>query len=452
MVKSPTFYARQGLSSCKFSSQRPQSSIRFVATSNTECEEWVRVWENTTAQVEGPVVAVDREIAVEDACDLLLFKGTSCLAIKSADADGHYSGLFDVHTPLPAASTHELTGVLQFADVNAFLTFAATRHTYTPEHLQPQPARRSDPRSCKGRSRPGATREQYVCVASSTFRSNDSAFQDLSEKNPLVELAHDSSVIALLAVLSSGAHRVLVKSPAGSSASHLGVISDPRLFVFFSAFARSSGAAMPPLPEIQLLALCLGTPSLPSLNLHFEVVAVHSRKSVLDAMRMMSDLGVDSVAILEEERCLFIRSYHKSSSDQDAPRLDRWGYRYPVYSVFPSSTLAYTIQKVLATNSHRLFLTSESNGSASPSAGLRGNLSGIVSIGDSKHIHYYSLGLACWRVALTVFSLFARIANIPDVDPARMQRPRRASSGVFVEHVRSSSTGGLRRTSVPRAA
>ncbi|KAH8982908.1 hypothetical protein EDB92DRAFT_1892725, partial [Lactarius akahatsu] len=233
--------------------------------------------------------------------------------------------------------------------------------------------------------------------------------------------------------------------------SHLGVISDPRLFVFFSAFARSSGAAMPPLPEIQLLALCLGTPSLPSLNLHFEVVAVHSRKSVLDAMRMMSDLGVDSVAILEEERCLFIRSYHKSSSDQgsilllatrpllfptafeDAPRLDRWGYRYPVYSVFPSSTLAYTIQKVLATNSHRLFLTSESNGSASPSAGLRGNLSGIVSIGD-------------------IFSLFARIANIPDVDPARMQRPRRASSGVFVEHVRSSSTGGLRRTSVPRAA
>jgi hypothetical protein len=24
----------------------------------------------------------------------------------------------------------------QFADVNAFLTFAATQHTYTPEHLQ----------------------------------------------------------------------------------------------------------------------------------------------------------------------------------------------------------------------------------------------------------------------------------------------------------------------------
>jgi len=38
---------------------------------------------------------------------------------------------------------------------------------------------------------------------------------------------------------------------------------------------------------------------LPSLN--FEVVAVHSRQSVLDAMRTMSDLGVSSVAVLEEE-------------------------------------------------------------------------------------------------------------------------------------------------------
>jgi hypothetical protein len=32
-----------------------------------------------------------------------------------------------------------LLTALQFADVNAFLTFAATRHTYTPEHLQSHP-------------------------------------------------------------------------------------------------------------------------------------------------------------------------------------------------------------------------------------------------------------------------------------------------------------------------
>ncbi|KAH9074309.1 hypothetical protein EDB83DRAFT_2516073 [Lactarius deliciosus] len=97
---------------------------------------------------------------------------------------------------------------------------------------------------------------------------------------------------------------VLVKSPAGSSESHLGVISDLRLL---SAFARSSGAAVPPLPEIHpaptflhYVSNPLGTLPLPSLNLHFEVVAVHSRKGVLDAMQIMSDLGVSSVAVLEK--------------------------------------------------------------------------------------------------------------------------------------------------------
>jgi predicted transcriptional regulator len=37
------------------------------------------------------------------------------------------------------------------------------------------------------------------------------------------------------------------------------------------------------------------------LNLHLEVVAVHSGNSVLDAMQLMSDLGVSSVAVLKEE-------------------------------------------------------------------------------------------------------------------------------------------------------
>jgi hypothetical protein len=86
------------------------------------------------------------------------------------------------------------------------------------------------------------------------------------------------------------------------------MISDLRLLAYFSAFARSAGAVVPPLPGIQpsptflhYVSNPLGTLPLPSLNMHFEVVAVHSRKSVLDAMRMMSDLGVSSVAVLEED-------------------------------------------------------------------------------------------------------------------------------------------------------
>lgn len=103
-------------------------------------------------------------------------------------------------------------------------------------------------------------------------------------------------------------YAVLVKSPAGSSESHLGMVSDRRLLAYFSAFARSSSAAVPPLPSIKPSSSFLRYVSnplsllpLPSLNLHSEVVAVHSANTVLDAMGMMSDLGVSSVAVLVEE-------------------------------------------------------------------------------------------------------------------------------------------------------
>ncbi|KAI0000147.1 hypothetical protein BJV74DRAFT_821878 [Russula compacta] len=421
-------------------------SIRFAAAPNAESEEWLRVWESTTAQalVENPVVAIESEIAVEEACDLLLSRGASCLAVKkstdsasgdSETAAARYSGLFD------------------FADVNAFLTFAATQHTYTPEHLQ------------------GSPRVAQILEAARAGHVPVRLVSNLSDKNPLVELPHDASVVALLSVFSTGTHRVLVKSPAGSSDSHLGMISDRRLLAYFSAFSCSSNGAVPPLPSVQPSSSFLRYASnplsslpLPSLNLHFEVVAVHSGNSVLDAMRMMSDLGVSSVAVLDEEggsllsavsvtdigqtvvpsqsNQILTMPIHQLVSQVKLPQGWTDGAdRYPVYSVFPSSTLAYTVQKLLATNSHRLFVISETPGSASPSAGFRGNLCGLVSIVD-------------------ILSLFARIANIPDVDPGRMQRHRRASSASSLgstssgsaDLARSASRGSIGRGSGLRVA
>jgi hypothetical protein len=215
--------------------------------------------------------------------------------------------------------------------VNAFLTFAATQHTYTPEHLQGRPRVAQILEAAKA----GHVPVRLVSSTSTSHRSFSVPIPeavtlfalDLSEKNPLVELPHDASVIALLAVFSSGTHRgtsscelalelarvfpiyipVLVKSPAGSSESHLGMISDRRLLAYFSSFAHPSGSAVPPLPSVRpsasfhrYVSNSLGSLPLPSLNLYLEVVAVHSGNSVLDAMRLMSDLGVSSVAVLKE--------------------------------------------------------------------------------------------------------------------------------------------------------
>lgn len=85
-------------------------------------------------------------------------------------------------------------------------------------------------------------------------------------------------------------------------------------------------------------------------------------------------------------------------------------------------------------NAHRVFVTEESALSGSPTtftSATPNNLCGIVSVVDGTsscldficpaatyaHLSYY-----------VVLSLFARLANIQDVDPTRMQRHRRASS------------------------
>ena len=85
------------------------------------------------------------------------------------------------------------------------------------------------------------------------------------------------------------------------------MISDRRLLAYFGSFARPSSGATPPVSPTQLsstfhryISNPLGSLPLPSLNLHLEIVSVHSGNSVLDAMRLMSDLGVSSVAVLKE--------------------------------------------------------------------------------------------------------------------------------------------------------
>jgi len=104
--------------------------------------------------------------------------------------------------------------------------------------------------------------------------------------------------------------------------------------------------------------------------------------------------------------------------------------KYPVYSVLPSNTLAYTMEKLLATNAHRLFVTDDN-----PNSPKLGNapepLSGIVSTVD-------------------VLSLFAVAANIPNVDPTRMQRRRWASSSASPSSSRRFARSRSASTSEPR--
>ncbi|KAJ7185605.1 hypothetical protein C8R46DRAFT_881704 [Mycena filopes] len=389
----------------------PPQAVALSEPAPEDAEKWVEDWRGVFARdlIDSRIVEVDAETSVEDACEILLSEKILCLAVKAPEGGGGgedeepYLGLFD------------------FADVNAFLTLAATRHTL---------ARSRDNDSLNNNNNVNP-RVEAIVSAARAGHVPIRLVSNLSEKNPLETLPASGSVVSLLELFSRGAHRVLIRSPAPSSSASasasaakpfLGYVSDRRLLEWFAAYPPTASYLSTPLCAL----------SLPSLHLFSAVVTATSASSVLDAMRLMSEEGVSSVAVLDdgvllsavsvtdigrlvvpsESKLILSTPLSQFVALIKAPGGSMDGAdRYPVYAVSPTSLLSFTIQKLLATDSHRLFITRDTSGSASPiisSARIPGNLTGIVSIVD-------------------ILSLFARLAHL-DVDPARMQRHRRASS------------------------
>ncbi|KAJ4474165.1 hypothetical protein C8R41DRAFT_848119 [Lentinula lateritia] len=401
----------------------PESAANFTAAAPpSDAEDWLTLWQASFAKdiIDSRIVAVDGQISVEEACDILLSEDIPCLAIKSID--------------------HSVSGLFDFSDVNAFLTLAATKHTFSAEAVQEK------------------QRVDDIFTAARSGHVPVSIVSNLSEKNPLHTLPYDATVVSLLEVFARGAHRVLIQSNSSEASEEefIGIVSDRRLLTWFLSFAQQS--------ESESLRTYLSNPlnsfsdSLPSLNLFASVVATVSTEPVLEAMKLMSDEGVSSIAVLEEEGGTLLSAVSvtdigkivvPSQSNQilslsiqhfisliKGPDGSMDGQdRYPVYSVLPTSTMLYTMQKLLATNAHRVFITQDST-VASPllSPKSSGNLAGLVSVVD-------------------ILSLFARLAKVKDVDPTRMQRHRRASSvssqASSKESDRSRSSS---RTSVRRAS
>ncbi|KAK0238128.1 hypothetical protein EDD85DRAFT_833124 [Armillaria nabsnona] len=363
-----------------------------IVNTPADSQDWVNHWRSIFARdlIDSRIVTVDAQTSVEEACETLLTEDILCLTVKSDDAT---VGLFD------------------FSDVNAFLTLAATRrHTLPPDDSKEN------------------RRVHEIVAAARAGHVPVQLVSNLSEKNPLVVLPYDATIISLLEHFSRGTHKVLVQK-AEPPNDYLGIVSDRRLLDWFSSYASEN-------PSLRdFLSNPLHAFSLPSLNLYSSVIAATSTASVLDAMRLMSEEGVSSVAVVDDDTSVLLsavsvtdigkivvpsESKHILSTPlhqfiaqiKDSDGSEDGADKYPVYSVLPTNSMLYTMQKLLATNAHRLFVTQDSSsGGSSPIVSYitSGNLSGIVSIVD-------------------ILSIFGRMANIEDVDPKRMQRHRRASS------------------------
>ncbi len=92
---------------------------------------------------------------------------------------------------------------------------------------------------------------------------------------------------------------MLIQGPdnpaAGPCATYLGLVSDRALLAWFTAYARRTPTLL------RFLSVPLSSVALPSLYLYAAVVAAKASDQVLDAMRLMSDEGVSSVAVVDDE-------------------------------------------------------------------------------------------------------------------------------------------------------
>ncbi|KAL0569019.1 cell separation during budding [Marasmius crinis-equi] len=384
-------------------SQLTSSSSAVVPS---ESETWVSRWNEVLARdiIDSRIVTVGAEVSVEDACDKLLSEDIPCLGVQRDQ------------------EIDELTGLFDFADVNAFLTLAATKHTLGPEDLRGHP------------------NVEDIFNAAKAGHVPVYLVSNLSEKNPLQTLPHDATIVALLGIFARGTHRVVIRSPPPAQG-YAGIVSDRRLLSWFASYAEET-------PSLEsFLADSLRNFAFPSLHIFSSVVATTSKSTVLEAMKMMSDEGVSSVAVLDDDtgsllsavsvtdigkvvsvvfllhqvlRALSRSSFprrtikycipHYTSSypisrrvsviasypgvyqpvRQDPDGSTDGVDKFPVYSVPPDSTLLYATQKILATNAHRVFITQDSPDPSSPimSSLYAGNLSGIISIVDILSLSY----------------------------------------------------------------
>ncbi|CDO71040.1 hypothetical protein BN946_scf184844.g44 [Trametes cinnabarina] len=322
------------------SSTRSDSPTVFTVVPKADSEEWVSAWKQVLAKelIDSPVVEVDADTSVEDACETLLSKDLQCLAVRMP------------HERSP--QTVPFYGLFDFADVNAFLTLAATRHKISTDELREK------------------------------LRVQD-----------ILKAAREGKVPVYLVSM-------LIQSPSSPS-EYLGIVSDRALLSWLTNYAQRTPNLL------KYLSAPLSTLPLPSMYLYMSVIAARASDTVLDAMKLMSDEGVSSVAVVDDETGGLLSAVSVTDigkvvapaqsnqilstplkqlvarikePDGSTDGVDK----FPVYSVTPNSTLFYTMQKLLATNAHRVFVTEESPMSSSPtfSSMAPTNLCGIVSVVD----------------------------------------------------------------------
>ncbi|OLL21868.1 Protein sds23 [Neolecta irregularis DAH-3] len=396
------------MSSCKQSSASHHSRQSSISSQSVSIAEQLlpqstsifhRDWLSVTAAelVSGQNIRyVDGEMPVERACEMLVDQNFYSLPIRSSPSD------------------HRVIRTFDYSDVITFL-LRILGHGHSAHE--------------EG----SIDFKKLVRDAKEVGKVPIRLVGDLGPKNLIPSLEASSSLAKILESFGNGFHHIAVTRD--SDGHTIGLLNQKTVLRFLWNNARS-------FPAIEHFF----QKTLRELNIvRKNIIAIAADRKVIEAFELLNTQGISSLAVVDgvegnllgnisivdvkyvtrarsllQTTCghfLGVVKYEQGvESGQDS---------FPVYSVYPSSTLAHTVAKLIATRAHlsstpvlgqssaniaSLPQTSQFILSPSHPAGSCGEkLLGVASITD-------------------ILSFFARVAGVCDVDPNEARRKRRASS------------------------
>ncbi|KAL1988179.1 hypothetical protein VTN96DRAFT_709 [Rasamsonia emersonii] len=316
--------------------------------------------------------------------------------------------------------------------------------------------------------------------------------KDLGPKEPLTTLPVSANLTTAVETFGSGVHRIVVVKEDSDEV--VGIVSQSRLV----RFLWENGRSFPIIDQLyphHLKDLRIGS---------HKVISINGDKPLYQALQLMSNEGISSLAVVDNHfnvignistvdvklltkstslPLLYNSCVHFISVILSTRGMNEGKDSFPVFYVNPTSTLAHTVAKMVATKSHRLWVTDPQSPSSSgpptpshfavhmpvgapPSNSTQANSQNTAPPPQNyTHPHHptaqgYSGGQSAPSipssslpgsrlsgrlvgvVSLTdILNLYARASGLKPTDPAETRSRRRRSSSASVNVRKSGDIG-----------
>ncbi|KAJ5408511.1 Protein sds23 [Penicillium cosmopolitanum] len=273
---------------------------------------------------------VELDTGIEEATNILIDSGTPVLLIRESPDKTSAVATFD------------------YSDLNTYLLLAAGL-ALPQEH----------------------NRASYDELAKKAREGEKIPLKDVKglgmEKEPLITLPASANVLTAVETFGGGIHRVVVVKESNDQ-EVVGIFSQFRLVKFLWENGRSFPAIEQLYPQA-LAQLRIGS---------HNVISINGDKPLSEALQLMNSEGISSLVVVDNHSNvvgnisttdvkLLTRSSslpllqntctHFISVILSTRGLIEGQDSYPVFHVNPTSTLAHTVAKIVATKSHRLWVT-----------------------------------------------------------------------------------------------